>query len=66
MTSASVSSLSTASPVRVPGTAPASAGVELHALAGDVVRELIRRDPALWALVQQDPELRRQFGFEER
>jgi hypothetical protein len=40
------------------------AGIDLHAVAGDVVRDLIRRDPALWARVEKDPELRRQFGFD--
>ena len=39
--------------------------VDLRAATGDVVREMIRRDPALWERVQRDPDLRRQFGFEE-
>jgi hypothetical protein len=39
--------------------------VDLRAAAGDVVREMIRRDPVLWERVQHDPELRRQFGFDD-
>lgn len=37
----------------------------LQALAGDVVREMIRRDPELWARVRKDAALWRQFGFDE-
>jgi hypothetical protein len=39
--------------------------VDLRVAATDVVREMIRRDPALWERVQHDPELRRQFGFDD-
>ncbi|MFN8557398.1 MAG: hypothetical protein U0531_08620 [Dehalococcoidia bacterium] len=38
---------------------------DLRAVAGDLVRDLIRRDPELWARVQADPELRRSFGFDD-
>jgi hypothetical protein len=40
-------------------------GPDLRIVAGEVVRDLIRRDPALWAAVQNDPALRRQFGFDD-
>jgi hypothetical protein len=38
-------------------------GRDFRAVAGDVIREIIRRDPALWAQVQGDAALRREFGF---
>ncbi len=44
---------------------PLPEGVDLHAVAGELIRDLIRRDPALWARVQGDPALRRTFGFED-
>lgn len=44
---------------------PLPEGVDLHAVAGELIRDLIRRDPALWARVQGDASLRRAFGFED-
>lgn len=38
---------------------------DLRTVAGVVVRDLIRRDPALWARVRADASLWRQFGFDE-
>ena len=40
-------------------------GPDLQEVAGEVVRDLIRRDPALWERVQADPALRRSFGFDD-
>ncbi len=37
---------------------------DLRAVAGEVIRDLIRRDPVLWERVRLDPALRRQFGFD--
>ena len=48
------------------GASPAHSALDLRAVAGDVVRDLIRRDPVLWSRVQADPALRRQFGFEDQ
>ena len=36
---------------------------DLRAAVDELVRDLIRRDPELWAALQADPELRRQFQF---
>jgi hypothetical protein len=47
------------------GWPPLPEGVDLHAVAGELIRDLIRRDPALWARVQGDLTLRRAFGFED-
>lgn len=38
---------------------------DLREVAGEVVRDLIRRDPALWARVRADASLRRDFGFDD-
>ena len=40
--------------------------LDLCMVAGELVRDLIRRDPVLWSRVQADPALRRQFGFDDR
>lgn len=52
-------------PIVVDTATAARPAIDLRVAAGDVVREMIRRDPALWERVQRDPELRRQFGFDE-
>ena len=36
---------------------------DLRAVAGEMIRDLIRRDPALWVRVQADAGLMREFGF---
>lgn len=46
-------------------TPPAVDAPTLHAVAGELVRDLIRRDPALWAALQADPAMRREFGFDD-
>lgn len=52
------------SPANAAGDARRPGPPDLWALAGEVVRDLIRRDPALWACVQADDALWREFGFE--
>ena len=49
-----------------PPAEPLGQNADLHAVAGEVVRDMIRRDPELWAAVQRDPEMRRAFGFDEQ
>jgi hypothetical protein len=51
--------------LRPPQDKMSQPGKDLRAATGDVVREMIRRDPVLWERVQRDPELRRQFGFDD-
>lgn len=55
-------------PATLPGRTltppPADPPIDLRALTGELVRDLIRRDPALWACLQDDPDLRREFGFD--
>ena len=51
-------------PLDQPTDRPADAEQpDLRAVVDDLVRDLIRRDPALWAAVQADPALLRQFSF---
>jgi hypothetical protein len=53
----------TAAPAGATGPA-AGAALDLRAVAGEVVRALIRGDPALWARVQADARLWHEFGFD--
>jgi hypothetical protein len=46
-------------------SAPSAGGPDLRAVAGDLIRDIIRRDPALWARVRVDQTLRREFGFDD-
>ncbi len=39
---------------------------ELRAAVGEAIRDIIRRDPELWARVQADPALWQTFGFADQ
>jgi hypothetical protein len=54
-----------AQPESPPAPPPGEGVPDLRAITGGLVRDLIRNDPELWARVQADSELRRQFGFDD-
>ncbi len=39
---------------------------EVRTAVGEAIRDIIRRDPTLWARVQADPALWQMFGFADQ